>query len=115
MPERGFVHRARRCIAFESGSTQVPPVGSSQVTMVCGSVRNVEETTMSQTKTFHEQRCALRERSGATFVQRDEFCKLLLSLRRMVRSDEPAVHLRGLLDLETGKRFLIEQEKLFEQ
>jgi hypothetical protein len=55
----------------------------------------------------------MRERSGATFVQRDEFCRLLLSCKRMVRADEPADQLRGLLDIETGMRFLIEQEKLF--
>jgi hypothetical protein len=68
---------------------------------------------MLPTKMLREQRCALRERSGATFVQRDEFCKLLLSFRKVVRSDGPAV--RGLLDVQTGKRFLIEQEKLFER
>jgi hypothetical protein len=31
----------------------------------------------------------------------------------MVRSDEPDLNVRGLLDMETGTRFLIEQEKLF--
>jgi hypothetical protein len=30
-----------------------------------------------------------------------------------VRSDEPDSQMRGLLDLDTGTRFLIEQEKLF--
>ena len=74
---------------------------------------NVEETTVSQAKTVHEHRYALRESLGGTYVERDEFCRLLLSVRSMVRSDEPAVDLRGLLDLETGKRFLIKQETLF--
>lgn len=58
------------------------------------------------------QRRELRERSENSFVQRDEFCRLLLSCRKMVRSDEPAVLVRGLLDLKTGIRFLIEQENL---
>jgi hypothetical protein len=68
---------------------------------------------MSQTNTVRKQRSALRESLGCTFVERDEFCRLLLSVRKMVRSDEPAASLRGLLDLETGERFLIGQEMLF--
>ncbi len=64
-------------------------------------------------ETIDERRRAMREHSEFTIVQREEFCRLLLSSRRMVRSDEPDVHVRGLLDTETGARFLIEQEKLF--
>jgi hypothetical protein len=64
-------------------------------------------------ETLDGRRRAMRERSEFTFVQRDEFCRLLLSTRRMVRSDEPDVNVRGLMDVETGARFLIEQEKLF--
>lgn len=66
---------------------------------------------MSPTTTFHEEQVALPERPGSTFVQRDEFCKLLVSFRKMVRSDETSI--RGLMDVETGRRFLIESEKLF--
>jgi len=68
---------------------------------------------MTLTESIHERRRALREGSDDRFVQRDEFCRLLLSTKRMVRSDEPRVQIRGLLDMETGTRFLIEQEKLF--
>jgi len=68
---------------------------------------------MMLTETLDERRRAMRERSEFTFVQRDEFCRLLLSTRRMVRSDEPDVNVRGLMDTESGARFLIEQEKLF--
>jgi hypothetical protein len=63
--------------------------------------------------TVDDRRRAMRESSNATFVQREEFCNLLLSTRRMIRSDEPALRVRGLLDMDTGTRFLIEQEKLF--
>lgn len=70
---------------------------------------------MPQSKDFYKQRRTAGKRSEATFVGRDDFCRLLLSSRRMVRSDEPEHHVRGLLDLETGKRFLIEQESLFER
>jgi hypothetical protein len=68
---------------------------------------------MSRTELIHVQRRALRERSESTFVQRDEFCRLLLSSRKMTRSDESALNVRGLLDLKTGTRFLIEHENLF--
>jgi hypothetical protein len=68
---------------------------------------------MMLTETIDKGRRSTRESSNTTFVQRDEFCSLLLSTRRMVRSDEPGRGVRGLLDMETGTRFLIEQEKLF--
>jgi hypothetical protein len=68
---------------------------------------------MVLTETLDERRAALRESSEYTFVQRDEFCRLLLSSRRLVRSDEPRLKMRGLMDLDTGDRFFIEQEKLF--
>ena len=65
------------------------------------------------TETIAERRRAMREHSEFMFVQREEFCRLLLCTRRMVRSDEPDVRIRGLKDMETGTRFLIEQENLF--
>jgi len=68
---------------------------------------------MRMTGTLNERRRTLRERSELRFVQRDEFCKLLLSSKKLIRSDEPGASVRGLLDLETGKRYLIEQENLF--
>jgi len=46
------------------------------------------------------------------FVNRDEFCKLMLSYRKLVRADEPGNRVRGLLDVESGERYLIEQEEL---
>ena len=68
---------------------------------------------MMLTETIGESRPAMHPSSNITFVQRDEFCSLLLSTRRMVRSDEPGRGVRGLLDTQTGARFLIEQDKLF--
>jgi hypothetical protein len=64
-------------------------------------------------ETVDDRRRAIRESANSTFVQREEFCSLLVSTRRLVRSDEPRLGVRGLLDVETGTRFLIEQEKLF--
>lgn len=45
-------------------------------------------------------------------VDREEFCKLLLGYRRMIRADEPSTGMRGLRDLQTGVTYLIEREKL---
>lgn len=68
---------------------------------------------MVLTKDLHERQPAMRDISPYTLVPREEFCRLLLSSRRLVRSDEPRLKMRGLKDLDTGDRFFIEQEKLF--
>jgi hypothetical protein len=68
---------------------------------------------MMLTETIDERRRTMRESANFTFVQREEFCSLLLSTRHLVRSDEPGIGVRGLMDVETGARFLIEQEKLY--
>ena len=51
--------------------------------------------------------------SECRLVESVEFCKLILSRKRLQRSDQPATGLRELLDLETGTRFMIEEQKLF--
>jgi hypothetical protein len=79
---------------------------------VCSAFSKAEEGAMLPTEMIRVQRSALRERAENSFVQREEFCRLLLSCRKMVRADEPAVSVRGLLDVTTGIRFLIEQENL---
>ena len=68
---------------------------------------------MVLTRDLNERRGAMRNSSPFTIVPREEFCRLLLSTRRLVRSDEPRLRMRGLMDLDTGDRFCIEQEKLF--
>jgi hypothetical protein len=67
---------------------------------------------MTISKTLGERRSDLRQRPGSVFVHRDEFCQLLLSSRKLIRADEPGGRIRGLLDVESGKRYLIEQDKL---
>ena len=67
---------------------------------------------MMPASTLQEQRRLLRQSEECRFVDSDEFCELLLGFKRMVRADESASELRGLLDPETGTRFLIEEEKL---
>lgn len=55
----------------------------------------------------------LRARPDGEFVDRWEFCWLLVSSRRITRADETAAGIRGLLDLDRNIRYLIEEEKLF--
>jgi hypothetical protein len=50
--------------------------------------------------------------SESMYVQPEEFLSLLLSRREMVRSDAVDGEVRGLLDVVTGERFLIERAKL---
>ena len=67
---------------------------------------------MAPISTLNEQRSLLSKREGCQFVDSEEFCRLLLGFKRLIRADESSVEVRGLLDLDTGTRFLIEQEKL---
>jgi hypothetical protein len=60
-----------------------------------------------------ERRRVLQWDPEVTFVPREEFCRLLLSCRKLIRSDEPGVHIRGLKDVESGQRYLIEREELY--
>jgi hypothetical protein len=52
------------------------------------------------------------ESSIGTFVGPDEFCRLLLSRRNLVRLHQPQPGMRGLLDPDTGKTFVIQEEIL---
>ncbi len=60
---------------------------------------------------------ALRQQKRAEpnhqFVDPYEFQELAVSMRRLVRADDPDAALRGLLDLDTGTCFLTEEERLF--
>ena len=47
------------------------------------------------------------------FVERSEYCELAVSRKRLLRCDHLASGIRGILDLETGMLFLIEEERLF--
>lgn len=57
-------------------------------------------------------RAELRGRPPVTFVEPDEYCQLATANRQLIRSDEPAAGIRGILDPESGMRFFIEEEKL---
>jgi len=46
-------------------------------------------------------------------ISPDDYCRLALSIRKLVRCDDKAAGLRGLQDLETGERFFIDEHDLF--
>jgi hypothetical protein len=54
----------------------------------------------------------LQEDGNACYVSREEYFKLLLGFKRLVRADDAAHQVRGLLDLETGARYLIHEDEL---
>lgn len=62
---------------------------------------------------FDESRDKLKAQPDCRFVEPSEFCRLLNSRRRMVRCDELSVGVHGVLDTETGVRFMVEAERLF--
>ena len=47
------------------------------------------------------------------FVDRQQFCEMLVSSRQLTRCDLPAERIRGIYDAKTGIRFLIEERLLF--
>ena len=67
---------------------------------------------MSVNRRSHERRRAPRTHPDATLVQPAEFLSLLLSRRSLVRLDIGDGNVRGVLDLETGQKFLVESKNL---
>jgi hypothetical protein len=57
---------------------------------------------------------AFRNRENVQFVDRVEFCHLLTSARILNRCDHPSARLRGVYDPTAGRKYFIEEEKLFE-
>jgi hypothetical protein len=47
-----------------------------------------------------------------SFVGPVEYRRLLLSRRRLVRADDPRAGVRGLLDVRSGRRYLVPVELL---
>ena len=59
------------------------------------------------------RRLELNERPDCSFVAPDEFIRLLTCTMNLVRADEGPIGLRGLLDVEKNRRFLIEERELY--
>jgi hypothetical protein len=50
--------------------------------------------------------------SHSTFLRASEFVRLATSRRKLLRADEPRLGVRGLVDPQTGVRYLIEIARL---
>ena len=59
------------------------------------------------------RRESLRQQTNCHFVERAEYCHLLVSTRQMERCNDDMAGLFGLEDLNSGNRYFIEEEKLF--
>jgi len=53
------------------------------------------------------------QRAQSRHVERDEFCMLLTSRRKLVRANDRSAGIWGLVDPQTGERFLIDEKRLF--
>jgi len=76
-------------------------------------ITEMNGVTMAWDETLGQRQRVLQRGRSVTLVHREEFCRLLLSFKKLIRSDEPAVSIRGLTDLESGERYVIAQEELF--
>ena len=56
---------------------------------------------------------SLRKLDNVRFVDRVEYCNLLVSSRILQRCDIPNARVRGVYDPELGLQYLIEEERLF--
>jgi hypothetical protein len=58
-------------------------------------------------------RQGLQDQDNIRFVNKQEFRQLLVSFRRLVRSNVADARLHGLQDPASGMRYVIEEEELF--
>ena len=54
------------------------------------------------------------DRGGEQRVPRNDFCRLLIATRKLLRCDDAAKGIRGVYDPETGDHFIIDEDVLFE-
>ena len=66
---------------------------------------------MSQTKTLEGRRINV-PRNGCYWVEPAEFCRLAISNLPLIRCDDAAAGLRGLVNQDTGERYVVDNTKL---
>ena len=66
---------------------------------------NALQTRIARDRLARDARCR--------FIDPARFRRLLVSTRKLDRSDEPSARTLGLVDPATGVRFLVEEELLF--
>jgi hypothetical protein len=60
-----------------------------------------------------QRRHILALRAHSRFVDREEFCALVTSRKKLVRADDRPARVRGLFERGTGEEVYIEEERLF--
>ena len=58
-------------------------------------------------------RAELRAQENVQFVNRQQYCKLLVANRVLNRCDVPSARVRGIYDPALGRRYFIEEERVF--
>ncbi|WP_145368000.1 hypothetical protein [Maioricimonas rarisocia] len=61
---------------------------------------------------LESRRNELRNCSDCEFVEPEEFLQRAVSREPLMRADDPTASLLGLIELATGRRFVIEAEKM---
>ena len=59
-----------------------------------------------------ESRSIVMRRNGCYWVEPAEFCRLAVSNLPLTRCDDLAAGLKGLVNQDTGERFLVDSNKL---
>lgn len=67
---------------------------------------------MTSVEKRHDEQHSSKKRPATRFVDSDEFCRLLVGFKRLVRADDPHYEVRGLLDLDSDTLYMIENNKL---
>jgi len=75
--------------------------------------RILEANAQTKPESITSMRDQLRSNEGVRFIDRAEFCQLLISAKDLDRCDFPHANVRGLFDANSGLKFLIEEEELF--
>lgn len=70
------------------------------------------DTSNRLTSQLERFRALWRHRGDCAFVEPDEFTRLVTSRYPLVRADDWESQLLGVLDTQTGRRFLIERERI---
>ena len=63
-------------------------------------------------ESMDQPRLGFKLTQNARFIEPEQFVRLLVSRKKLVRVDDKTAGIRGLFEPSTGKRFFIEEEKL---
>ncbi|MEM7453222.1 MAG: hypothetical protein AAF456_02595 [Planctomycetota bacterium] len=70
-------------------------------------------TPVKKVRSTSSARAELRNDDNVKFVDRAEFCRLLISSKSLNRCDMPVARVRGIYDPSLQLKYVIEEESLF--